>query len=70
MLAQSCVCFLKPASAPDAQHEDSTSLIDPCKALRVEPVLENVCMTLAYTVTQFQGVISLHIGHFCGEQPF
>ncbi len=28
----SCVCFLKPASAPDAQHKDSTSLIDPCKA--------------------------------------
>ncbi len=28
----SCVCFLKPASAPDAQHKDSTSLIDPCEA--------------------------------------
>ncbi len=28
----SCVCFLKPASASDAQHKDSTSLIDPCKA--------------------------------------
>ncbi len=28
----SCVCFLKPVSAPDAQHKDSTSLIDPCKA--------------------------------------
>ncbi len=25
-------CFLKPASATDAQHKDSTSLIDPCKA--------------------------------------
>ncbi len=24
--------FLKPASAPDAQHKDSTSLIDPCEA--------------------------------------
>jgi len=32
MLARSCVCFLKPASAPDTQHEDSTSLIDPCEA--------------------------------------
>ncbi len=36
MLADSCVCFeacfLKPASAPDAQHKDSTSLIDPCEA--------------------------------------
>ncbi len=31
MLA-ACVCFLKPASAPDAQHKDSTSLIDPCEA--------------------------------------
>ncbi len=28
----SCVCFLKPASAPDAQHKDSTSLIHPCEA--------------------------------------
>ncbi len=27
----SFVCFLKPASAPDAQHKDSTSLIDPRK---------------------------------------
>ncbi len=27
----SCVYFLKPASAPDAQHKDSTSLIDPCE---------------------------------------
>ncbi len=27
-----CVCFLKPASAPDVQHKDSTSLIDPCEA--------------------------------------
>ncbi len=28
----SSVCFLKTASAPDAQHKDSTSLIDPCEA--------------------------------------
>ncbi len=28
----SCVCFSKPASAPNAQHKDSTSLIDPCEA--------------------------------------
>ncbi len=28
----SCVCFLKPASAPDAPHKNSTSLIDPCEA--------------------------------------
>ncbi len=28
----SCVCFLKPASAPDAQHKDSTYLIVPCEA--------------------------------------
>ncbi len=28
----SCICFLEPASAPDAQHKDSTSLIDPCEA--------------------------------------
>ncbi len=27
----SCVCILKPASAPDVQHRDSTSLIDPCE---------------------------------------
>ncbi len=27
-----CVYFLKPASAPDAQHKDLTSLIDPCEA--------------------------------------
>ncbi len=26
------ICFLKPTSAPDAQHKDSTSLIDPCEA--------------------------------------
>ncbi len=26
----SCVCVLKPASAPDAQHKDSTSLIEAC----------------------------------------
>ncbi len=42
----SCVCFLKPASAPDAQHKDSTSLIDRC-LFRVKPILENLCMALA-----------------------
>ncbi len=28
----SCVCIFKPASASDAQHKDSISLIDPCMA--------------------------------------
>ncbi len=28
----SCVCFFQPASVPDAQHKDSTYLIDPFEA--------------------------------------
>ncbi len=58
----SCVCFLKPASAPDAQHKDSTSLIDPCEAcsewnLSWKPLYDpGHC-----TVTQFQAVTELLI---------
>jgi len=45
--------LMKPASGSDPQHEDSTSLIDPWEALK------NLGMTLACTVTQFQGVTNL-----------
>ncbi len=51
----SCVCFLKPASASDAQHKDSTSLIDPCKACSEwNPPRKT-------SVTQFQAVTELLI---------
>ncbi len=56
----SCICFLKPASAPDAQHKDSTSLIDPCEACSEwnpswKPLYD------PGTVTQFQAVTELLI---------
>ncbi len=67
----SCICFLKPASAPDAQHKDSTSLIDPCGPVLSETRLGKPLYDSGHcTVTQFQAVYrtSYRLGHLCGEQ--
>jgi len=47
--------FFKPASTPDTR---GLNFFDwhLQGLLQVEPVLENLCMTLACTVTLFQGV--------------
>ncbi len=67
----SCVCFLKPASAPDAQHKDSTSLIDPCEACS-ELNLSWKTSVLPWPL-YFNSVpgcywTSYSLGHLCGEK--
>ncbi len=68
-----CICVLMPASAPKAQHKDSSSLIDPCEACSEWnqswktsvwpwPLYCNsvpVCYWTSYS-----------LGHLCGEQQF
>ncbi len=56
----SCVCFLKPASAPDAQHMDSTSLIDLARSVPSETRLGKPPYDPGHcTITQFQVVTEL-----------
>ncbi len=67
----SSVCFLKPASAPDAQHKDSTSLIDPCKACsKWNPSLKTSVWPWPLYCNSVPGCYwtSYSLGHLCGEQ--
>ncbi len=58
----SCVYFFKPASASDAQHKDSTSLIDPCETCSEWNHLGKPLYDPGHcTVTQFQAVAKLLI---------
>ncbi len=69
----SCVCFLKPASAPDAQHKDSTSLIDPCEACSEwNPSWKTSVWPWPLYCNSVPGCYrtSYSLGHLCGEQQF
>ncbi len=68
----SCICFLKPASAPDAQHKDSTSLIDPCKACFRNPSWKTSVWPWPLYCNSVSGCYqtSYGLGHLCGEQQF
>ncbi len=65
----------KPASAPDAQHKDSTSLIDPCKACSE---WNPSCKTFVWPWPLYCNSVpgcywtfySLEPGHLCGETQF
>ncbi len=58
----SYVCFFKPASASNAQHKDSTSLIDPCEACSKWNHLEKPLHDPGHcTITPFQAVTELLI---------
>ncbi len=69
----SCICFLKPASAPDAQHKDSTSLIDPCEACSEwNPSWKTSVWPWPLYCNSVPGCYrtSYSLGHLCGEQQF
>ncbi len=69
----SCVCFLKPASAPDAQHKDSTSLIDPCEACSEwNPSWKTSVWPWPLYCNSVPGCYrtSYSLGDLCGEQQF
>ncbi len=65
--------FLKPASAPDAQHKDSTSLIDPCEACSEwNPSWKTSVWPWPLYCNSVSGCYrtSYRLGHLCGEQQF
>ncbi len=65
--------FLKPASAPDAQHKDSTSLIDPCEACSEwNPSWKTSVWPWSLYCNSVSGCYrtSYRLGHLCGEQQF
>ncbi len=67
------VCFLKPASAPDAQHKNSTSLIDPCEACSEwKPSWKPSVWPWPLYCNSVPGCYqtSYSLGHLCGEQQF
>ncbi len=69
----SCVCFLKPASAPDTQHKDSTSLIDPCEACsKWNPSWKTSVWPWPLYCNSVPGCYrtSYSLGHLCREQQF
>ncbi len=69
----SCVCFVKPASAPDAQHKDLTSLIDPCEACSEwNPSWKTSVWPWPQYCNSVPGCYrtSYSLGHLCGEQQF
>ncbi len=70
MLAHSCVCFLKPA---DAQHKDSTSLIDPCNACSEwNPSLKTSLLPWSLYCNSVPGCYrtSYSLRHLWGEPQF
>ncbi len=65
--------FFKPASAPDAQHKDSTSLIDPCEACSEwNPSWKTSVWPWPLYCNSVPGCYrtSYSPGHLCGEQQF
>ncbi len=69
----SCDYFLKPASASDAQHKDSTSLIDPCEACSEwNPSWETSVWPWPLYCNSVPGCYwtSYSLGHLCGEPKY
>ncbi len=69
----SCLCFLKPVSASNAQHKDTTSLIVPCEA-RSEwnPFSKSSVWPWPLYCNSVPGCYrtSYSLGHICGEPQF
>ncbi len=69
----SCVCYLKPASAPDAQLNGSTSLIDPFEACSEwNPSWKTSVWPWPLHCNSVPGCYqtSYSQGHLCGELQF
>ncbi len=67
----SCIFFFKPSSAPDAQHKDSTSLIDPCEACsKWNPSWKTSVWQWPLYCNSVPGCYQTFysLGHLCGEQ--
>ncbi len=73
MLSALMRLFLKPASASDTQHKDSTSLIDPCEACSEwKPFWKTSVWPWPQYCNSVPGCYwtSYILRHLCGEQQF